>query len=62
MRKAYSQQRRLDAHSILDVELNFECRDEIAPILRLLQHIDSRSETRDAIQDSTLEESLEVDP
>jgi len=29
MRKAYSQQRRLDAQSVLDVQLNFECRDEI---------------------------------
>ena len=49
MRKAYSQQRRLDAQSVLDVELNFECRDEIIPILRSLQHIYSRPETREVI-------------
>jgi len=49
MRKAYSRQRRLDAQSVLDVELNFECRDEIVPILRSLQHIYSRPETREAI-------------
>jgi transposase, IS5 family len=49
MRKAFSAQRRLDAPSVLDVELNFECRDEIIPILRSLQHIYSRPETRDAI-------------
>ncbi len=49
MRKAYSQQRRLDAQSVLDVELNFECRDEIVPILRSLQHIYSRPKTRGAI-------------
>jgi len=49
MRKAYSQQRRLDAQSVLDVELNFECRDEIVPILRSLQHIYSHPKTRDAI-------------
>ncbi len=49
MRKAYSQQRRLDAQSVLDVELNFECRDEIVPILRSLQHIYSRPETRGVI-------------
>ncbi|MCH2516307.1 MAG: ISNCY family transposase, partial [Dehalococcoidia bacterium] len=49
MRKAYSQQRRLDAQSVLDVQLNFECRDEIIPILRSLQHIYSRPETREVI-------------
>ena len=49
MRKAFSAQRRLDVPSVLDVKLNFECRDEIVPILRSLQHIYSHPETRDAI-------------
>lgn len=49
MRKAFSQQRRLDADSILDVELNLECRDEIIPVLRALQHIYSRPGVRGAI-------------
>lgn len=49
MRKAFSQQRRLDADSILDVELNLDCRDEIIPVLRALQHIYSRPGVRGAI-------------
>ena len=56
MRKAFSAQRRLDAPSVLDVELNFECRDEIIPILRSLQHIYSRPETRDAILELVAED------
>ena len=39
MRKAYSNQTRLDSRTVLDVELNLECRDEIIPILGALQHI-----------------------
>ena len=56
MRKSFSAQRRLDAPSVLDVELNFECRDEIIPILRSLQHIYSRPETRDAILELVAED------
>ena len=48
MRKAFSQQRRLDVASVPDVELNFECRDEIIPILRSLQQIYSCPQLRDA--------------
>jgi len=51
MRKPFSWQRRLDGCSVLDVELNFECRDEIVPILRSLQHIYSEPELRDGILD-----------
>lgn len=39
MRKAFSPQLRLDLSSIPDVKLDFDCRDEIVPILRSLQHI-----------------------
>ena len=39
MRKAFSTQRRLDTHSIVDVPLNLECRDEIIRVLRALQHV-----------------------
>ncbi len=48
MRKAFSPQLRLDVASIPDVELDFECRDEMIPILRSLQHIYSSPQLRDA--------------
>jgi hypothetical protein len=48
MRKAFSRQLRFDVPSVSNVELDFECRDEIVPILRSLQHIYSRSQLRDA--------------
>ena len=51
MRKAYSNQSRLDARTVLDVVLNLECRDEIIPVLAALQHIYSKPELRDAILD-----------
>ena len=37
MRKAFSQQRRLDCRGIADVQLNLECRHESIPILKALQ-------------------------
>jgi transposase, IS5 family len=37
MRKAYSRQRRFDCSSVAEVRLNFDCRDEIVPILAALQ-------------------------
>lgn len=49
MRKAYSEQLRLDCRTVLDVELNLECRDEIIPILAALQHIYSEPQLRDEI-------------
>ena len=49
MRKPFSSQRRLDCRTVLDVELNLDCRDEIVPILRALQHIYSQTELRDEV-------------
>jgi hypothetical protein len=49
MRKPFSQQTRLDCRTVLDVELNLECRDEIIPILAALQYIYSQTEVRDEI-------------
>ena len=46
MRKAFSPQLRLDVSSIPDVKLDFDCRDEIVPILRSLQHIYACPELR----------------
>jgi hypothetical protein len=51
MRKAFSQQRRLDCRTVLDVQLNHQCRDEIILILRALQHIYSQPELRGRILD-----------
>jgi len=51
MRKAFSKQTRLDCKTVLDVALNVNCRDEMIPILRALQHVYSRRELRDAILD-----------
>jgi hypothetical protein len=39
MRIAFSQQARLDCPSVSAVQLNLECRHEIIPILRALQHV-----------------------
>ena len=49
MRKAFSRQRRLDCRTILDVELNLQCRDEMVPILRALQHIYAQPQLRGPI-------------
>jgi hypothetical protein len=49
MRKAFEPQQRLDCCPILKVQLNFNCRDEIIPILRTLQHIYSQRKLRDSI-------------
>ena len=47
MRQAFSRQRRLDCDSPENVSLNFECRYEIVPILKGLQHIYSQPILRD---------------
>ena len=39
MRKAYSNQLRLDTVPIRNVELNLQCRDRIVPVLRALQGV-----------------------
>ena len=49
MRKAFSMQTRFDCRTVSDVELNLNCRDEIVPILRALQHIYSQPQLRDDI-------------
>jgi hypothetical protein len=49
MRKAFSTQTRLDCQTVPDVELNLNCRDEIIPVLRTLQHVYSQPELRDHI-------------
>ena len=49
MRRPFSRQRRLDCKGIEDLELNFECRHEIVPILRGLQHLYSQPGLRDGI-------------
>lgn len=49
MRKPFEPQLRFGQTPIEAVSLNTECRDEIVPILRALQHIYSRPELRDAI-------------
>jgi transposase, IS5 family len=46
MRLAFNPQRRLDCLPIEVVRLNLNCRDEIVPILRALQHIYSASKLR----------------
>ena len=51
MRKPFSRQRRLDCRSPAKVSLNFECRHEIIPVLRGLQHIYSQPVLRDQILD-----------
>jgi hypothetical protein len=49
MRKPFSRQRRLDCKSPENVPLNFECRHEIIPVLRSLQHIYSQTRLRDEV-------------
>src|SRR6056297_112148 len=39
MRKAYSNQMRLDSVPVENVRLNIKCRDSIIPVLRALQHL-----------------------
>jgi hypothetical protein len=49
MRKAFSEQGRLDCRSVAAVPLNLNGRDEIIPVLRALQQIYSRPQLREAI-------------
>jgi IS5 family transposase len=56
MRKAFSEQGRLDFRGVSKVELNLNCRDEIIPVLRALQQIYSRPERRDPILDLVAED------
>lgn len=49
MRIAYNDQRRFDTSPIGQVDLNYECRDEIVPILAALQYVFNQPELRSAI-------------
>ena len=49
MRKAFSRQGRLDGGCVLDVALNLNCRDEIIPVLRALQHVYATPQLREKI-------------
>ncbi len=49
MRKAFEIQGRFDCPSVVEVELNHNCRDEIIPILESLKYIYSQPELRDKI-------------
>ena len=49
MRRKYSNQNRFDCPNVVDVKLNLNCRDEIIPILRALQHVYSQPKLRDKI-------------
>jgi transposase, IS5 family len=51
MRLAYHEQPRLDCPAVDRVELNLNCRDEIVPILRALQHVYGNVRLRRAIID-----------
>jgi transposase, IS5 family len=53
MRRAFSRQQRLDCPAVSDLVLNLNCRDEIIPILRALQHLYSRPQLRDDILQAT---------
>ena len=46
MRKAYSPQRRFDCSPIAEVPLNFECRDEVIPVLAGLQYLYTETKLR----------------
>ena len=52
MRKAFDPQMRLDCQAVLNVRLNHNCRDEIIPILKALQHIYSQPKLRKNILDA----------
>ena len=49
MRKTYSNQLRLNSPPIHRVELNFECRHSIIPVLRSLQHVYSKPDVTEKI-------------
>lgn len=49
MRKSHPAQARFDCEAITRIELNFDCRDEIIPILFALKHVYSQPKLRDEI-------------
>jgi transposase, IS5 family len=56
MRRPFDPQLRFECPGVPDVRLNVECRDEIIPILRALQHIYGRPELRDALLDAVAQD------
>jgi IS5 family transposase len=56
MRRPFDPQLRLDCPGIPDVRLNTECRDEIIPILRALQHIYGRPALREELLDAVAQD------
>jgi transposase, IS5 family len=56
MRSAFDPQLRFDCPVVPDVRLNTDCRDEIIPILRALQHIYGRPELRDELLDAVAQD------
>ena len=51
MRLTFSRQQRLDCQAVSLVDLNLNCRHEIIPILRTLQHVYETPKLRDEILD-----------
>jgi transposase, IS5 family len=49
MRKAFDRQQRMDCQPVAHLQLNFNCRDEIIPILAALKHIYLQPKLRDEI-------------
>jgi len=56
MRLAYQEQPRLDCPSVSAVQLNLNCRDEIIPILRALQHVYGQVSLRTELLDLVAED------
>ncbi|MGZ3303825.1 MAG: ISNCY family transposase [Isosphaeraceae bacterium] len=56
MRIAFDPQLRFDCPAVPDVRLNTDCRDEIIPILRALQHIYGRPELRDELLEAVAQD------
>jgi hypothetical protein len=56
MRIAFDPQLRLDCPAVAEVRLNTDCRDEIVPILRALQHIYGCPELRDQLLDAVAQD------
>ncbi len=52
MRRPFDPQLRFDCPVVPEVRLNTDCRDEIIPILRALQHIYGRPDLRDELLDA----------
>jgi hypothetical protein len=49
MRKAFDHQQRLDCRPVAHLQLNFNCRDELIPILAALKHVYLQPKLRDDI-------------